>query len=151
MIDVPIVYDLKGRRRFPVGFRIEFLKQWDQALERNAKMLLLREFNLTYPTVLRWLRSRASGELEASLVKAAGSSRSAVNNRERAELARLKQENEHLRKKVEQAEAVQEILGKAFGLLEGITKSTPPEHPQIPISLMSAAEYERWLHRQQLS
>jgi hypothetical protein len=85
------------------------------------------------------------------MVNAAGKSRNVVNNKDRAELARLRQENQQLRKKVEQSEAVQEILGKAYELLDGITKGSPPEQPQIPISLMSAQEYATWLQTSKLS
>ena len=83
------------------------------------------------------------------MVKAAGKSRNVVSNQDRAELARLRLENQQLRQKVEQSEAVQEILGKAFELLDGITKGSPPPQPQIPISLMSAKEYADWLEIQQ--
>lgn len=151
MISVPIDRAMSGGRRFPLAFRVEFLRQWDEAVERGAKAGLLREFNLTAATVKAWRRSRANGAFEESMVAAAGKSRNLVNNRDRAELARLRQENEQLRGRVERSEAVQEILGKAFGLLEGITKTPDPEPLQIPISLMSADEYARWLKRSKLS
>ncbi|KIQ07863.1 hypothetical protein RU01_21845, partial [Rhodococcus sp. MEB064] len=68
-----------------------------------------------------------------------------------AELARLRKENDALKKKVAQSEAVQEILGKAYELLEGITESSTETDDQIPPALMSATEYARWLERNALS
>ena len=68
---------------------------------------------------------------------------------DRAELARLRLENERLRRKVVQAEAAQDILGKAFELLQGITESSNND-PQIPLALMSATEYAEWLKRRKL-
>lgn len=151
MIDVPVGRAPGGGRAFPLAFRVEFLRQWDVSVERGAKTRLLREHGLGGSTVRAWARARDRGEFEASMVVAAGKSRSVVGNAERAELARLRKENESLRRKVEQSEAVQEILGKAFGLLEGLAKSQEPqEEPPIPVSLMSAAEYERWLLRNRL-
>jgi hypothetical protein len=151
VIDVEIDRSVGGGRRFPLAFRIEFLRQWDDAVERGGKTRMLREFKLSPSTVMAWRRSRERGEFETSMVNAAGKSRNVVNNKDRAELARLRQENQQLRKKVEQSEAVQEILGKAYELLDGITKGSPPEQPQIPISLMSAQEYATWLQTSKLS
>jgi len=73
-----------------------------------------------------------------------------MESRDRAELVRLRLENEALKKKVAQSEAAQQILGKAFELLEGITTSSE-NTAQIPPSLMSADEYAQWLKRHRLS
>jgi len=150
-IDVPIGRSVGGVRSFPLAFRVEFLRQWDSAVERGAKVRLLREFNLSGSTVRAWVRARGRGDFEAGMVAAAGKSRNFVSNAERAELARLRRENERLRKKVEQSEAVQEILGKAFGLLQEVSKSPTTQEPHIPVSLMSAHEYQQWLQRTKLS
>ena len=151
MIDVQIARSQSGRRMFPLAFRVEFLRQWDEAVEHGAKARLMREFNLSQASVRVWLRARDRGAFEASMVMASGQSRAVVSNEDRAELARLRLENQQLRRKVEQSEAVQEILGKAFELLDGITKGSPPPQPAIPISLMSAKEYTAWLQTVKLS
>jgi transposase-like protein len=150
-IDAPIGRAAGGARSFSFAFRVEFVRQWDQAVARGAKTALLREHGLTRNTVAAWLRARDRGDFQASMVKAAGKSRNRVDSEDRAELARLRLEVKRLQGKVDQAEAVQEILGKAFGLLEGITKAPEPEEPQIPVALMSAQEYARWLQRSKLS
>lgn len=151
MIDVEIGRSATGVRRFPLAFRVEFLRSWDDAVERGAKTALLRKHSLTTNTVKRWLEARERGEFTASMVTAARKSRFEVKNTERAELARLRKENDALKKKVAQSEAVQEILGKAYELLEGITESSTETDDQIPPALMSATEYARWLERNALS
>ncbi|BAK35101.1 hypothetical protein MLP_20870 [Microlunatus phosphovorus NM-1] len=139
-----------GRRTFPIAYRLEFLRQWDQCRERGAKTRLLRENKLTSATVRRWIEARRRGEWEESMSRAAKPGRdAAAASVDRAELARLRVENEQLRRKVSQAEAAQEILGKAFELLQGINQSSSPD-PQIPPALMSATEYADWLKRLRL-
>lgn len=133
-----------------MSFRIEFIRQWDQCTVRGSKTALLREHNLNRATVKYWLDARDSGKLTSAMVKAADKSRTKMHSRERAELARLRIENEKLKKKVAHSEAVQEILGKAYELLEGMTTSSD-EDTTIPVSLMSATEYADWLHRNKLS
>jgi hypothetical protein len=112
MVDVEIARFARGGWSFPLAFRVQFLRELDEAVERGAKARLMREYNLTSATIVAWRRSRDRGEFESSMLIAAGKSRNVVSNQDRAELARLRQENEQLRRKVEQSEAVQEILGK---------------------------------------
>lgn len=138
-----------GQRRFPIGYRLEFLREWDACHERGAKTRLLRENDLTRATVRPWIKARRSGELEESMSKASKPGKSSASV-DRAELARLRVENERLRRQVVAAEAAQDILGKAFELLQGINQSSEPD-PQIPPALMSATEYADWLKRTALS
>lgn len=138
-----------GRRSFSIGYRLEFLRAWDGCHERGAKTRLLRENNLSRETALRWIEARYRGELEESMTKASKPGRSSASV-DRAELARLRMENQRLRRQVVQAEAAQDILGKAFELLRGITESSNSD-PQIPPTLMSATEYADWLKRFRLS
>lgn len=150
MIDAVIGTTPTGRRSFSLEFRIGFLKQWDQCLERGDKVRLMREHGVGRTTVDRWLAARQRGEFTASALAAAERSPQRMDGKQRAELARLRAENEALRNKVAQAEAAQEILGKAFELLDGITKgSTSIE--QIPPGLMSEQEYATWLAKTKLS
>ena len=140
-----------GARSFSLAFRVEFLRRWDECVERGSKARLLREYGLASSTVERWLGARDRGELTASMVAAAERSPHRMDSRDRAEMARLRKENEALKKKVAQSEAAQQILGKAFELLEGITTSSEQEQTQIPPSLMSPDEYATWLKRHKLS
>jgi transposase-like protein len=151
MVEIEIGRSASGRRVFPLAFRIEFLRQWDGCLERGAKARLLREHALDRNTVRPWLEARQRGDWTVSMVAAARKGSGRMVSEDRAELARLRQENQALRKKVAQAEAAQDILGKAFELLDGINKSSTQTEPQVPPALMSAAEYERWLQQYKLS
>ncbi len=150
VVEAKIGTTLTGRRSFPLEYRIEFLREWDACIERGAKNRLLREHGLAGSTVKRWVAARERGEFTASMVAAAERSPKRMDSQDRAELARLRKENEALKRKVDQAEAAQEILGKAFELLEGINKSSV-EQGQIPPALMTAREYEEWLRQHRLS
>jgi transposase-like protein len=150
MISIEPGLSATGQRSFPIGYRLEFLREWDACRERGAKTKLLRENDLSRATVQRWIRARRRGELEESMTKASKPGKSSASV-DRAELARLRVENERLRRQVVQAEAAQEILGKAFELLQGINESSQHEEdPQIPPALMSATEYAAWLQRHKL-
>ena len=120
---------------------------WDARVDFGGKTQLLREYGLANCTVRRWVGARDAGEFERSMLTASQRSRNSVNNQDRAELARLRQENAALQAKVKQAEAAQEILGKAFEILEGIAKTSTESGPAVPLSVMSAAEYTSWLKR----
>jgi hypothetical protein len=142
-----------GKRSLTVAYKIEFLQAWDRAVERGAKTRLLRENNLDYNTIKRWLHARDQGQFTSAMTAAATEiPRSKMDNRDRAELLRLRRENARLKAKVVQAEAAQEILGKAFELLDGIAKSSTEEpDPTIPPALMSAEQYALWLQRNNIS
>ena len=47
-----------GGRSFPLSFRVEYLRRWDECVERGAKVRLLREFDLAKSTVEGWLKAR---------------------------------------------------------------------------------------------
>lgn len=154
-VQEPVGLKAGGGRSFSVAYRLEFLRLWDECTVHGAKTRLLREHNLAYQTVKRWLEARDRGEFVASMTAASTKaaptkSRNHMINEERAELRRLRKEVARLEKKVAQAEAAQEIMGKAYELLEGITTSSR-DHHEIPPALMSADEYAAWLQRTKLS
>lgn len=152
-ITAPIGRSATGVRKFPLAFRVEFLQAWDQCVERGSKVRLMREYGLARQTVNRWLLARERGDFGESMAKAAigTPSRSERMAEDRAELARLREENERLKAKVAQAEAVQDILGKAFELLEGINESSTMPDPELPPALMSLEQYRDYLTRRNLS
>ncbi|WP_024794497.1 hypothetical protein [Tomitella biformata] len=152
MIDVEIGRTAGGHRRFPIAFRIEFVKQWHQAHERGAKVRLLRQYNLHRATAMRWIDADRQGEFTVATVAAAERAPTRVASRDRATIARQNVRIAELEKKVAQSEAVVEILGKAYELLEEITQSEQTDtEALIPPALMSADEYTRWLRSSKLS
>ena len=151
VMTTPIGTTPSGQRSFSVAYRVEFLQAWDASTGRGDKARLLRANNLTYPTVKNWITARDTGALAAAMVQHGRKRYNRMANSERAELAQLRRENTQLRAKVKQAEAAQDILGKAFELLEEISKSSNDHGPHIPPELMSAEQYRQWLDRQKLS
>ncbi|ANS32308.1 hypothetical protein R1CP_39080 (plasmid) [Rhodococcus opacus] len=152
MIEAEFGLTPTGRRSYPLSYRVEFLRRWDECVERGAKARLMRENNMDRATGQAWLKARDRGEFTAAMVTAAEKSRSPrMNSRERAEVAKLRAENERLKEKVVQAEAAQQILGKAFELLQGITERSTEDMTEIPPALMSASEYAQRLERRKLS
>ncbi|MEE8867877.1 MAG: hypothetical protein SOH99_02395 [Acidipropionibacterium acidipropionici] len=149
-ITAPVGRTASGRRAYTIAFRLEFCQAWQACTARGDKTRLLREYQLTRSTVVRWLDACHRGELSASMVEGSTRSKAGMDNRDRAELARLRAENQQLRVKVAQAQAAQEILGKAFGLLEQTVQSPDPA-PQIPPALMSLDQYRQWLEGHKLS
>lgn len=146
-ISAPIGATATGKRSFSLAYRLEFLAAWDECVAHGDKARLLRANGLAQGTVKRWLQARDEGLLDESVASAMSGNRRRTHSEDRSELLRLRRENERLQKKVKEAEAAQEIMGKAFELLEGITESSTGPKAQIPPSLNSAQEYERWLAR----
>lgn len=148
-ISAPVGTKRGGGRSFSREYRIEFLQQWDQCIEYGAKSRLLRANDLDRNTVNRWIGARDRGEFETSMVNESKKSRNHELNVTRSELVALRRENEQLRKKVAQAEAAQEILGKAFGLLEAVNQSPSEDPMPMPPALMTLEQYGQWLTGQQ--
>ncbi|RUP39384.1 MAG: hypothetical protein EKK60_07225 [Gordonia sp. (in: high G+C Gram-positive bacteria)] len=144
-ISVPVGTSPSGRRSYSREYRIEFLQQWDQCVDFGSKSRLLRANKVDNATARAWVAARDRGDMEASMVKASKKSRDHAINVTRSELVKLRAENERLRKKVAQAEAAQEILGKAFGLLEAVNQSPNEDPIQIPPALMTLDQYKQWL------
>ncbi|GAB2470263.1 hypothetical protein GCM10027030_01180 [Luteococcus sediminum] len=99
-----------GRRQFTNDEKREFLRLYHQGEGlRGERAALLRRWDLAEATVRRWLQAEREGRLgpQAEL------SRWRMDNKDRARLMALEQENQELRKRVETAEAVMTIMGKA--------------------------------------
>lgn len=150
MISTPIGTTVTGKRSFPVAFRIAFLAAWDDCVGHGDKARLLREHGLAKATVKRWLDARDQGRLDASVETAMSKDAGRTPSQDRAELARLRRENERLQAKLRNAEVAQEIMGKAYELLQGIDLSSPDPQTQIPPALMSKSQFAEWLARKRL-
>lgn len=140
-----------GRRSYPLAYKIEFLAAWDECVEHGEKARLLREHGLHSTTVGPWLKDRAAGKFEESLVGAALSEEPRrTHSQDRAELARVVRENERLKAKLREAELAQDIMGKASELIKGIDLSSPDPLTSIPPLVMSQDQFDAWLKRKRL-
>ena len=136
----------KGARMFTIAEKQEFVREFNLCVEWGAKSELLRRWNLHPGVARRWVIAAQEGRLGP----AASTGRLDMGTAERARLIALERENERLRAKVASAEAALEIMGKAHELLDGTLRSSH-EDDEVPLSLMSVAEYQQWLERYKTS
>lgn len=136
----------KGVRMFSVAEKQEFVRDFNLCVEWGAKSELLRRWNLHPGVARRWVIAAQEGRLGP----AASMGRLDMGSRERARLVALERENERLRAKVASAEAALVIMGKAHELLDGTLRSSH-EDDEVPLSLMSVAQYQQWLERYKTS
>jgi transposase len=111
------------RREFSADYKLAILAEYDRCTEAGEKGALLRREGLYSSIVTDWRRQHRDG----ALVVTPGRSEGGRNGPTRNELARLRAENEALRKKLAKAEAIIEVQGKVHALLEEISKSADSE------------------------
>ena len=121
-MDVPV--RASRRQHFTAAQRWELLIEFDKCTDRGAKAAFFAHVRVDPTTVYDWVRARAQGRLvdPAQTVQPV-SGRKQLSYEERAELARLRAENEVLKDKLATSEEAVEILGKASALLEAAAKS----------------------------
>ncbi len=131
----------KGFRRFTNDEKREFVRLLHEVESvRGGRAALLRRWGVDKSTVQRWLDAEREGRLGPQAER----TRWSVDSRDRARLVALERENEQLRKRVETAEAVMAIMGKAHELLQ-TTLDEQNAQPDAPKALMSLEEYQAWL------
>lgn len=75
-----------------------------------------------------------------------------MENIDRAEFARLREENAALKDKLARSEAVQAILAEALELFDGLAVGSPPEEEsEVPVIRFDATDYATWLKRTKLN
>jgi transposase-like protein len=116
-----------GRRRFSAAYKQRILREAD-ACPVGEQGALLRREGLYSSHLVLWRRQRARGELAALAPRRRGRP---APSPEAQELARLRQENEHLARRLAAAETVIEVQGKVSALL-GLTPAAPPAAPASP-------------------
>lgn len=107
------------RRSFPPEYKLSILAEYDRASETGEKGAILRREGLYSSLITDWRRQHRQGLLKAAL----GRSDGGRGGPSRSEVAKLRAENERLRTKLAQAEAVITVQGKVHALLEEISKS----------------------------
>jgi transposase len=107
------------RRSFSAEYKLSVLAEYDGASERGEKGAILRREGLYSSLITDWRRQHRQGLLKAAV----GRSDGGRGGPSRSEVARLRVENERMKTKLAQAEAVIQVQGKVHALLEEISKS----------------------------
>lgn len=102
------------RRTFTSKYKLRILAEAESSQKPGEIGALLRREGLYSSNLTEWRRERAAGELKAGVVKARG--RKAAP--EAQEMARLRSENERLRRRLEQAELLIDAQKKLALALE---------------------------------
>jgi transposase-like protein len=112
----PEVVPTAKRRRFTTQEKVRILKEADACTEPGELGALLRREGIYSSYLSRWRRARDRGELQALSPKRRGP-KSAADSGLTKELAKLQRENEQLRGRLAQAEAIIEAQKKLSELL----------------------------------
>ena len=112
----PEVVPTAKRRRFTTQEKVRILKEADACTEPGELGALLRREGIYSSYLSRWRRARDRGELQALSPKRRGP-KSAADSGLTKELAKLQRENERLRGRLAQAEAIMEAQKKLSELL----------------------------------
>lgn len=111
------------RRVFTPDHKLAILAEYDACSEAGEKGAILRREGLYSSLITDWRRQHRQGLLK----KALGRSDGGRGGPSLTEVAKLKVDNERLRTKLAQAEAIIEVQGKVHALLEEISKSAASE------------------------
>ena len=109
----PEVPERPTRRRFTAEYKLSILKEADAATEPGEIGALLRREGLYSSHLVDWRRQREAGALVA-LGRPRGRPRPDPRDRE---IARLRTDNDRLRRRLGQAEKIIEVQGKVSELL----------------------------------
>ena len=107
------------RRVFTPEYKLAILAEYDGATETGEKGAILRREGLYSSLIGDWRRQHRQGLLKAAVGRTDGGR----GGPSLSEVAKLKAENERLRKKLAQAEVIIDVQGKVHALLEDISKS----------------------------
>ena len=110
---------VRRRRAFLPEYKLAILAEYDRCTDQGEKGALLRREGLYSSLITDWRRQHREG----SLVVTPGRSEGGRGGPSRSEVARLRAENERLKKKLAKQEAIIEVQGKVHALLEELSKS----------------------------
>ena len=109
----PEVVPKAQRRRFSAEYKRRILQEYEACTKPGQRGALLRREGLYSSYITTWRRQRDRDELEGL----GPQKRGPKGDPQAAEIARLKRENERLRKRLEQAELIIEVQKKVSQIL----------------------------------
>ncbi len=118
----PEVPEKAARRRYPAEYKLRILQEADACRELGEIGALLRREGLYSSLLSAWRQQRADGALQGLSPKRRGPK--GTRNPLSRKLAELERENDRLRERLEQAEAIIEVQKKVSDLL-GRPKADP--------------------------
>jgi transposase-like protein len=107
------------RRVFTAEYKLAILAEYDACSESGEKGAILRREALYSSLITDWRRQHRQGLLKAAV----GRSDGGRGGPSLSELTKLRAENDRLRSKLAQADAIIAVQGKVHALLEEISKS----------------------------
>jgi transposase-like protein len=107
------------RRVFAAEYKLAILAEYDACSESGEKGAILRREGLYSSLITDWRRQHRQGLLKAAV----GRSDGGRGGPSLSEVTKLRAENERLRSKLAQADAIIAVQGKVHALLEEISKS----------------------------
>jgi len=107
------------RRSFSPEYKLSILAEYDACSESGEKGAILRREGLYSSIITDWRRQHRQGLLRAAV----GRSDGGRGGPSLSEMVRLRAENDRLRSKLAQADAIISVQGKVHALLEEISKS----------------------------
>ncbi len=117
----PEVVAVAKRRRLTAGYKLGILQEADECSGAGEIGALLRREGLSSSYLTRWRKEREQGQLEALAGRKQG--RKSKSELEK-EMVGLRQENERLKARLEQAETIIDVQKKLSGLLGQSTLKT---------------------------
>jgi len=115
----PEVVAQAKRRHFSAAYKLRILEEAERCDQAGQMGALLRREGLYASHLTTWRRQRQAGQLAGLTPKQRGRSKDV----QAAELATLRQENERLRSRLEQAELIIAAQKKLAQLLEQLTQA----------------------------
>ena len=107
-------------RRFSAKYKLKILEELDAASEHGEVGRILRREGLYSSLIVNWRRQRSEG----ALAGVQGKKRGRKGDAAAGEVARLKKENARLLERLEVAEELAEAQGKAFALLQKMSRKS---------------------------
>ena len=105
--------------RYPNAFKLQILKQADACTQPGELGRLLKSANITHTTLTTFRKQRAAGTLDGLQQKSKTTPQAPTKTPENTRrILELERQNRHLKRRLEQAEAIIDIQKKVSRLLE---------------------------------